>query len=195
MTLAEEPLIELIEHNCQLLDELCQALTIQPENLLTHADQRHSANSVANHIRHICEHYSCLFCGISKWQTDIDATNNTDESSRPVLHIDYDNRPRNSTAFATIQAASSSISNTIQQLRRLVSIQNLSSASLKVSISTSSDAPAMYSTSSIYRELQFLHGHGVHHLAIIGLLLQQIGVEVPRSFGTAASTLKFEKQN
>lgn len=192
MTLAEEPLIELIEHNCQLLDELCQAVSMQSERLLTHADQQHSANSIANHIRHICEHYTCLFCGISMWQADI---NNTDKPSLPELLVNYDNRPRNSAAFATVQAASASISSIIQQLRQLVSIPSLSSASFKVAMSTASDSPAMYSPSSIYRELQFLHGHGVHHLAIIGLLLQQIGIEMPRSFGTAASTLKFEKQN
>jgi hypothetical protein len=38
------------------------------------------------------------------------------------------------------------------------------------------------------RELAFVVQHTIHHCAIIGLLLDQVGVAVPRQFGYAPST-------
>lgn len=188
MTLPVQDFLELIEHNCQLLDELCQAVSIQSDQLLNHADSQHTQNSIANHIRHICEHYTCLFSGISAWQS---ASENT---LHPALLIDYDNRPRNSQAFANTTVAAHSIATLITQLRELAGFTTLCDAKVTVKSSTSTQTPAIAAPSTIIRELQFLHGHGIHHLAIIALLLKQIGIEMPRNFGTAASTLKYESQ-
>ena len=50
-----------------------------------------------------------------------------------------------------------------------------------------------WSTSTIKRELQFLISHTVHHFALIKIILNTEGIETPREFGIAPSTLAFEK--
>ena len=42
--------------------------------------------------------------------------------------------------------------------------------------------------SSLGRELQFLLGHTVHHNAIVAMILDRHGIELPQGFGVAAST-------
>lgn len=190
MTLSKEALQQLIEHNCYLLDELCQAISTISDQTYAHANPNQPANSIANHIRHICEHYTCLFTAIKQWHSRSLAENETSS----VLLIDYDARPRDNQAFSTRTSANEAISNIMQCLKALVADTNLPSQIIQVAMSTFCNATSIQAPSTIYRELQFLHGHSVHHLAVISLLLQQVGIEMPRSFGTAASTLKFESQ-
>ena len=53
----------------------------------------------------------------------------------------------------------------------------------------------VWSTSSAFRELQFLASHTVHHFALIALLLRQRGVDVPVEMGVAPSTLEYWKSS
>jgi len=46
--------------------------------------------------------------------------------------------------------------------------------------------------SSVRRELQFLQGHTVHHFALMATMLKFYGINVPRDFGIAPSTLVHE---
>jgi hypothetical protein len=47
-----------------------------------------------------------------------------------------------------------------------------------------------WSQSSVTRELQALLSHTVHHYALIALMLQLNGFEVPEELGVAPSTLR-----
>lgn len=49
-------------------------------------------------------------------------------------------------------------------------------------------------TSSLARELEFLHSHTVHHYALIVEKLKRSGLEVNREFGVAPSTLRFWRE-
>ena len=44
--------------------------------------------------------------------------------------------------------------------------------------------------SNIGRELAYCVGHAIHHYAIVRLICSHLGVEVPKEFGIAPSTLK-----
>ena len=44
--------------------------------------------------------------------------------------------------------------------------------------------------STVYRELQFLVSHTIHHYAIIGTILRSRGFEPGMDFGVAPSTLR-----
>lgn len=195
MTQRTESLHRLIEHNCQLLDELCQVVAVQTDSVLFFADKNHANNSIANHIRHICEHYSCLFSGLRDVQKTADSHDPLTPTNPYNIVINYDDRPRNSEAFSSINAVSHAIVQIISCLRQLTAQTPFTEFEFSVLCSTSSDFPAIACPSNLLRELQFLHGHTVHHLALIALLLHQAGIEMPRTFGTAASTLKYEKQN
>ncbi len=52
----------------------------------------------------------------------------------------------------------------------------------------------IWHSSSLGRELEFIHSHTVHHHALIAQKLKALGIEVPFDFGVAASTLKFWKE-
>jgi len=50
-------------------------------------------------------------------------------------------------------------------------------------------------STSVERELVFLASHTIHHMAIIGMLAEQAGMEVSSDFGVHPSTLRYlEKQ-
>ncbi|MCH4562424.1 hypothetical protein MKP05_04650 [Halomonas sp. EGI 63088] len=44
--------------------------------------------------------------------------------------------------------------------------------------------------SSLGRELAFLTSHTIHHMAIIGLLAESLGIGLPEEFGVHPSTLR-----
>lgn len=46
--------------------------------------------------------------------------------------------------------------------------------------------------STVGRELQFLVSHMVHHFAIIGIMCQSMGTELPADFGLAPSTIRHQ---
>jgi hypothetical protein len=46
--------------------------------------------------------------------------------------------------------------------------------------------------SNIGRELAYCIGHAIHHYAIVRLICNEVGVEVPKDFGYAPSTLKHQ---
>jgi len=50
---------------------------------------------------------------------------------------------------------------------------------------------SLWTTSSIARELEFVHSHTVHHYALVAAKMRALGVELPREFGVAPSTLKY----
>jgi len=53
----------------------------------------------------------------------------------------------------------------------------------------SAGEPSSWSSSTVMRELQALLSHTVHHFALIGVMLQLNGFEIPEEFGVASSTL------
>ncbi len=48
-------------------------------------------------------------------------------------------------------------------------------------------------TSSVARELEFLHSQTIHHHAIVAEKLNSFGIKISADFGVAPSTLKFWK--
>lgn len=63
----------------------------------------------------------------------------------------------------------------------------------KVAVRSEVDA-GIWHESSALRELEFLHGHTVHHHALIAEKLNRFGVQISADFGVAPSTLKFWAQ-
>jgi hypothetical protein len=128
--------------------------------------------SIGGHYRHILEHFQCLVRGIRSGE------------------INYDARERNLRLETEVTYA------TIATCDVLRAIKNYTKESLvrpcKVVNSVScgpGEAPVM--ESNIGREVAYCIGHAIHHYAIIRLICSHLGVEVPKEFGVAPSTLKF----
>jgi len=127
--------------------------------------------SIGGHYRHILEHFQCLVRGIRSGK------------------INYDTRERNPRLETEVTYA------TIATCDVLRAIKNYTEESLarpcKVVNSVSYGlGETSVMESNIGRELAYCVGHAIHHYAIIRLICGHLGIEVPKEFGIAPSTLK-----
>lgn len=132
-------------------------------------------SSVGGHIRHIIDHYHCLFEGLG---------------SAPA-RLDYDARGRDTTVesdpaagIAALERVSTALGDLDQDLHTEVLVK----------MDSGSDYRQHWAPSTLQRELQFLLSHTVHHYALIATICALGGPEVPARFGVAPSTLRYREQ-
>jgi len=104
----------------------------------------------------------------------------------PVQRIDYNARQREA-LVETIPAYA--VGQMLFAARRLEEFQPVVLDRL-VSVRSEINE-AMWHTSSVSRELEFLHSHTVHHHALIAKILSSAGHFVGDDVGVAPSTLRF----
>ena len=129
-------------------------------------------STIGMHIRHILDYYSCYLRGLDRGL------------------IDYDLRERN-LAIETNKVSAIALTTALQQ--RL----GHRSADVAVNVKTRlmpQQAPDPVSSTAA-RELVFLQGHAIHHLAIIAIMMQSLGKSPDPVLGVAASTLSYREQN
>lgn len=162
----------LVADNQALIAQLIDTLDALPtiKDLWSTPEQTLQVGSVGAHCRHIFEHYQLLLDNLS------------------LSHINYDNRARNSQFEQSWTTAKAIMTNLYQQLEQLGNTDS----SLQVALSTNSCQPACIARSSLSRELQFVHSHTTHHMALIGVLLRLNGLTVSSEFGKASSTQKYQ---
>jgi hypothetical protein len=135
-------------------------------------------SSVGGHIRHIIDHYNCLFAGLAA----------------VPARIDYDARGRDTIIEghpATGIAALEKISSALGDLGDLG--QDLH-AEVLVKMDSGSEYRDHWAPSTLQRELQFLLSHTIHHYALIATICTVGGLDVPAHFGVAPSTLRYREQ-
>lgn len=132
---------------------------------------RHSP--VGAQYRHVLEHYQCLLAGVGGGRVDYDA-----RARDPLIEQDRDH---------ALQA-------TRDLLQEIASLPHDPNRSLTVQMDCGGGGTCPeWSRSSLGRELQFLASHTVHHYALIALLLEALGEEVPAGLGVAPSTLTHQR--
>lgn len=150
-----------------LLEELTPASYRQPFG----AEGRHT---LGKHVRHIIDHYDALLGRLDGGGGG----------------LDYEHRRRDGSLEQWPSRA----------VQRLVSIE----ASLRTLADRSPSTPLdqayrvgeehLVLPTSLGRELAFLTSHTIHHMAILGLLAEQVGVSLPESFGVHPSTLRHRRR-
>jgi hypothetical protein len=128
-----------------------------------------NGSSIGQHTRHIVEFYLCLLNGLSAGVVDYDAR------ERNLLL-------ENDLTFAT---------NTLRNIEnRIEAIQNLNEP-LLLNVGYNSDNQTLIET-NFMREMVYLVEHSIHHYALIRIGLQQnfAGINIPKNFGVAYSTVK-----
>ncbi|MHA7878640.1 MAG: DinB family protein [Saccharospirillum sp.] len=155
-----------VQDNLQCLQSLGSLLVQLP---VAHYRGARAGQSIGQHVRHILEHYQCL------WQA-------LDQQ----CELDYEQRPRQSVLEQSTDRALADLERHCQRLRQL------SHATTPLSLQLHSVAPGHSGavTTSLARELAFLASHTVHHQALIKLLATQMGHTLPPTFGVHHSTLK-----
>ncbi|EWH02492.1 hypothetical protein Q427_08570 [Halomonas sp. BC04] len=128
-------------------------------------DGRHT---LGKHIRHIIDHYDALLGGL-----DADV-------------IDYEHRRRDERLERWPQQAAHRLTDIETALTALVG--RCPTDRLSLSYPTGDDVQVL--ETSLARELTFLTSHTIHHMAILGVLAEQIGIALPKAFGVHPSTLR-----
>jgi hypothetical protein len=128
--------------------------------------------SIGGHYRHILEHFQCLVRGIRSGE------------------INYDARERNPRLETEVTYATIATCDVLRAIKNYTEKSLARPCTVVNSVSYGSGkAPIM--ESNIGRELAYCAAHAIHHYAIIRLLCNHLGVDVPKEFGIAPSTLKF----
>lgn len=128
---------------------------------------------VGAQYRHVLDHYTAFLGGLAGGRVDYDARNRDEMIER-----------FRSAALDATRRCLEGIAALAGQEDRSVLVQTDSGAG--------PESPD-WRPSSIGRELQFLCSHTVHHFALIKLLLEGSGVELSTEFGTAPSTLSYQR--
>jgi len=158
----------------------CQDILLQGLSLLFRLSDRTYSNvldapygaSIGGHYRHVLEHFQCVVRSIRAGE------------------INYDARERNPRLETEVTYAAIA---TCDVLRAIKNYENgiLTRPSKVVnSISYGSSETSVIDT-NVGRELAYCVGHAIHHYAIMRLICSQLGVDVPKEFGVAPSTLKY----
>jgi hypothetical protein len=135
----------------------------------TAAERAYAA--IGPHLRHCLDHFTCLLRGL--------------DSGR----VDYDGRDRDTQLESDPQAFRLALDAIVERLARLE--PTTIARSLWIRQAAASGGEQVDSPSSLERELVFLSGHTVHHLAIMKLLAAMHGVLVPGDLDYAFSTAAY----
>ncbi|MDQ7732172.1 hypothetical protein QT231_05645 [Halomonas sp. SpR1] len=179
----------LIDENVQTLNQLNQLLG----SVSTQDYQRplgaKATQTLGKHVRHIIEHY----------QTLLDACA---ESSNPIT-FDYEQRQRE----MALETQPSGARNRVEALQaglnalatlpydRPLTLSYPVEIGVEIAVGTGEINDALPLPTSLGRELAFLTSHSIHHMALLSLLCEQLGIVLPTHFGVHPSTLRYWEQH
>lgn len=158
---------DLIAYNVSVLGKIDRILHQLTDEELARPIALLFGSSVGGHFRHILEFYEELL------------------SNRSTGTFSYDQRKRNLLIATEVIAARASAARSISLLNDVDSDATLSMESeLPDTVRSSTQG------TTLKRELAYLADHGVHHLAMVRIALEQHlpNVDLPTHLGVAAST-------
>ncbi|MFY0992073.1 DinB family protein [Halomonas sp. C05BenzN] len=160
----------LIEENLLALSQLRSIVgDLAPEHY-RQAFGPHGHHTLGKHVRHIIDHYDALLGGL--------------EVGGEV--IDYEHRRRDEVLEQWPHQAAGRLGAIEAALTALVERGVPERQGLDYPVGEAS----LTLETSLGRELAFLTSHTIHHMAIIGLLAEQLGITLPETFGVHPSTLR-----
>ncbi len=126
------------------------------------------SGTIGEHLRHCLEHYQCFVNGMATGR------------------FEYDARARDLRLETNVDAFRQALDDVT---RRLAAVSNAALAKpVKVVQYVSPDGTVAELDSTFGRELVFLSSHAIHHLAVVGQLARELGVEVREELTLAFST-------
>jgi uncharacterized damage-inducible protein DinB len=122
---------------------------------------------IGKHVRHVLDFYGCFLDGL------------------PTKRIDYTGRMRETRIETDTDQA---VSRCAQIQTRLAEVASESHGESELVV----QGDIGLSRSTPARELEHLALHTVHHFAIVSHILRAFGRPVPKDFGKAPSTIRYE---
>lgn len=164
-------LVHHVSHTLTQLQEAIQPLEaasyIMPLEVL-------SGSGIGPHVRHVIEFYQCLQEGYA------------------LGSVDYDKRQRN----LLIESSPRYAAECIEALRTFIELVDLKKKlTLYVSYHQEDVSECYALETTMERELVYNIEHSIHHMALIKIGFQALGLEMSNKeqFGVAGSTLKYRQ--
>ena len=160
----------LQETNIQIITQLTDLLNDVELSVYKDALRPLHYSTTGQHVRHITEFYLCLLQG---YETGI---------------VDYDARERN----LLIEVDKDFTIEILEKIQK--DLTNLNSDKLLTLKSGFGSNEYIKMPTSFFRELTYLIEHTIHHLAIIKIGLNEVypEIEIPKNFGIAHSTVRYQ---
>lgn len=130
--------------------------------------RRASHRSIGEHMRHCLEHFQLFLHGLG------------------VGCIDYDARRRDVDVETSPTRFLDAMAEVISRLKSLDGVPL--DTELTVRMQVAPDCKKSDVKSTLGRELAFLSSHAIHHIAVVTLLAEAIGISLPEGYGVAYST-------
>ena len=158
--------------------------------------------SIASHIRHSLNHFQSLLTAHNQSRSQCDkleagenlfiSINTSSHVARTTSFVNYDERQRNTAIETSREAAITAVDDMMAVIPTLA-------LSLPVQMSFFGDVSTNFQpytvSSNVARELSFVTHHGVHHMAMIKLIMQELGYDLSSSdIGVAMSTIKHQRE-
>ena len=164
----------LQQNNCSLLRRYLTIIESINDHQYTLDNQHLFNSSIGAHTRHVLDHYQAFMDGL------------------PVGHIDYDARARVSDIELSRHVAIEKINSTIARLAQIDNDDRVLLVSMDVGMSEVKKNEPQRST--VGRELVFLHGHLIHHEALVAFILRALNISLAdNNIGLAPSTIKHKE--
>lgn len=144
--------------------------TLTPEQ---YARKLPDHDAIGSHMRHCLDYYLCLLRGLDSGL------------------VDYDARDRDAAVASDPSVFENRLEQVMGRLRSVAAARREDKLQLRQTVAA--DGRSWTVETSLDRELVFLSGHCVHHLAIASLLAQLMGVDVAPDLGTAYSTQVYRR--
>lgn len=128
---------------------------------------------IGPHLRHILDHFTCLFAGLTAGR------------------IDYDERARDPRLERDPAVMRSALTDATQRLARLPASRGAATITVVTRVCTDATVPM---ASTVDRELAFVSAHTVHHLSIVTQIVRNHGVDVDPALELAFSTAEYRSR-
>ncbi|MFP4138523.1 MAG: DinB family protein [Halomonas sp.] len=159
----------LVEENRWSLQQLEAFLAMLSPAQYRHAFDAAGRQTLGRHLRHILDHFQALLDGVGAGR------------------IDYESRERDPRLEREPGLARERLAEIRRGLERLT---EHSSTAMELTYPVEAGGVSLSLPTSLARELAFLTSHTVHHMALLGLLAERLGVVLPEHFGVHPSTLR-----
>lgn len=128
--------------------------------------------TIGQHVRHNLDHFGAALAALDG-ET-----------------IDYDRRERGTLVETDRSTAQRELSDLALRYARMGAETESRPARVRVMVDSSGREAVLEST--LGREVAFAAHHAIHHHAMIGAIARELGIELPKGFGKAPSTLCHE---
>jgi len=158
---------------CLEASRRCRAL-VDAVKLHDASAERSAYRAIGPHLRHCLDHFTCFLRGCASGEIDYDAR---DRHQRVEQDPDY----------------------FLEQLTlvtdQLSKLEVTESGDLSMRQEAAPHQGGGVVRTNIQRELLFLSSHTIHHIAIMSLLAERVGMIVPADLGVAFSTASYEERS